>query len=150
MANVSKVQQRKKRLAVSALQNANKVVQYGKEHADRAFGFRSSVIDWSNMICVLVSDVSCAEEVDPLTGEARRSLGGMALGFATPSFLTGGEGYIHVLYTSLNIIHGVCRATMQAGTYQLEFGVEQPDVLRAAFVDMRTQLVYRDRNEPVR
>ena len=144
MANVSKIQQRKKHLDVPAIQDVNKVVRYAKEHADRDLTFRSGVLDWSNMITVLVSDASWAEEVDVITGEPHRSLGGMALALATPSFLTDGSGFLHVLYLASRIIHRVCRATIQAETYQLELGVGHLDVLRAAVVDMRTQLNYRD------
>ena len=144
MANVSKIQQRKKHLDVPAMQDANKVVKYAKEHADRGFTFKSGVLDWSNMVCTLVSDASWAEEVDVITGEPHRSLGAMALCLTTPSFPTDGSGFLHVVYMSASIIHRVCRATIQAETYQLELGVEHLDVLRAAIVDMRTQLDYKD------
>jgi hypothetical protein len=144
MANVSKTQQRKKRLDVPALRDANSVVKYAKEHADRGFTFKSGVLDWGNMVGVLVSDASWAEEVDVITNEPHRSLGAMALALANPSFLTDGSGFLHVVFMSSSIIHRVCRATIQAETYQLELGVEHLDVLRAAIVDMRTQLVYKD------
>ena len=144
LANTSKLQQMKKRVTKKSLRECNKVVKYAREHADRGLTFKSGVIDWNNMVIISITDASWAEEVDPDTGEPHRSLGGRLTALATPSFLSDDAGYLHVISFSCAIIHRVCRATIQAETYQMTYGVEHMDHLRAAMASMFGDLDMRD------
>ena len=140
LANVSKLQQNKKHVTKRALRDCNKVIKYARDHSKRGLWFKSRKLDWSNMIMLSITDASWSDEKDPDTGEEHRSLGGRITAFGTPSYVSEDSGYLHVIGFGCTLIHRVCRATLQAETYQLSLGVEHMDLLRAGVVSMYGKL----------
>ena len=138
--NVSKLQQNKTTATIADLKLANKTVRYAKEHVRRGLTCTSGTVNWDDMVVVVVTDASFAEEKDPKSGEPYRSQGGKIIMLATPSALDGKEMWFHPVSFSSNILRRVCRATYQAETYQLQLGVESGDLIRAAIIGMKETL----------
>ena len=130
---------------VKDLKEANKVLEYAIETADRGITFKAGAIDWDDMIMCVITDASFAGEKEFMKQlleagaklpEEYRSQGGRLNVLATPSLLAGDEGHIHIISFGSTIIKRVCRSTIQAETYALSGGVEWGDFLRAAIVDL--------------
>ena len=137
-APVSRLQQMKKHATVAAAVFANKVLQYLKNTATRGLMFRMGVISWHlrDFVIGSISDTSHADEHCERIGEPYRSQGGRMTILATRSLVDQVECGFHLIACTSNTLKRVCRSTLTAETYQMEFGVEAADQLRATIVDM--------------
>ncbi len=65
-----------------------------------------------------------------------RSQGGKFIALATPSAIKGEDCYMHIISYGSRIVPRVCRSTITAEAYQLEYCKECGDLVRGASVDM--------------
>ena len=63
---------------------------------------------------------------------------------ADPSIIKGEDCKFHLISHSSTLIKRVCRATVQAEAYQLQYSSEEGDRIRAAIAAMRGQLDSKD------
>ena len=135
---------------VEDLLEANKVVDYAKNTHDQGITFKSGIIDWPNLmnnVVLTVPDASHGSEYEIVAAygpdgeeieqlEPFRSQGGRILAIASREVLELGKTKLHVIAWGSTVIRRVCRATVQAETYNLQEAAEHGDLLRAALVDI--------------
>ena len=148
---VSKVQSAAACGYVKDIKMANKLVKYAVSTAERGITFKSGILDWNNLVQVIVSDASHANEEQVGTTpsgkvktEPHRSQGGKLILLADPSIVEGDDCKFHLISHSSTLIKRVCRATVQAEAYQLQYSNEEGDRIRAAIAGMRGQLDSRN------
>jgi hypothetical protein len=129
---------------VADLKEANKVLEYAIQTAEKGLTFRSGVLDWNTMISGVVCDASHANEEEVIDAigntEPHRSQGARLQILATPNLGDGDECHFHLIGHGSTIVKRVCRSTVQAEAYSLQAGVEEGDRLRAAVADLRGHL----------
>ena len=146
----SKIQQIASTGKVQDIKFANKVVRYARETADRGLTFKACVIDWRNMVNIVVTDASHANECEvgiTPTGiakeEPHRSQGGRLQLLSNAEETSKDALSCHLIGHSSSTIKRVCRATVQAEAYGLTGGVEEGDRIRATIADLHNKLDHK-------
>ena len=128
---------------VEDIKFANKAVAYALENPDRGLDFKSGLIDWNDLALVMCSDASNTGEtavgITP-SGKAKkeefRSQGGRLHGLMNASDMNKDKFPCHAIQCVSKVIPRVCRSTVQAEAYEITYGVEAGDFIRAAIADI--------------
>ena len=101
------------------------------------------------MVIGYARDASFAEEAQPndFTGELEphRSPGERILIMASKVLISGTDMFFHVTGCTSPSLRLVCRSTMQAETYNIQYAVEAGDIIRAGIADMHGRPEHRNR-----
>jgi hypothetical protein len=141
---VSKLQQEANpaKATIATLREANKVGDYIKATSDRGLTFLADSIQWKQgkLAIMSVADASFGGEEEPegtaLEGEPYRSQGGRLLLLSSSDCVTENKLRFHVIGHASTTVKRVCRATVQAETYNLQTAIEAGDVIRAGIADL--------------
>ena len=125
----------------------NKTVKKTHECKERGLYFKPG-LDWDRLCLLAVDDSSHAGEEELLEDrdarEPFRSQGGNLLFLSDRDIGDAHAGTMHCISFGSTTIRCVCRVTVQAETYQLQFDVETGDLMRAAVADLYNQLDERN------
>ena len=108
--------------------------------------FKSNVLDWDKLMCLVVTDASHANESEEMivngavSIEAQRSQGAKMICLASQDLWNGNTEHFHPIAWSSNVVRRICRSTIQAEAYTLQFGIEDGDRIRAAVTDLHGKL----------
>ena len=139
---VSRIQSSASMGTVSDLKEANNTV---RTH-DVGLIFKSNVLDWEKLMCLVVTHASHANESEEMIGngavsiEAHRSQGAKMICLASQDLWNGNKGHFHPMAWSSNVVRRVCCSTIQAEAYTLQSGIEDGDRIRAAVTDLHGKL----------
>ena len=104
-------------------------------------------LDWGSMITGYVGDASFVEEHqrNSFTRELgpHRTQGGQIMILASKELMAGTDVFFHVIGYARSILRRVCRFTIQAETYNIQYAVELGDNIRAGTADMHGNLDHR-------
>ena len=103
---VSKMQTAVSKGKVRDLKEANKVVEYALNTADKGIVFRSGILDWNTMVLGNVCDASHANESTD-SGEPHRSQGARMHILATPELKDGSSCHFHLIGWASNVFAGL-------------------------------------------
>ena len=121
---------------------ANQAVEEAKEHSNQGITFKSDAIDWKTCVIVTVSDTSWSNEEEKTKKELKKyksQRARMAI-LANPDFLEKEGSTFHVLSWQSTIIRRVCRNTLQAETYGVNFAIEEGIRMRAVLAEVHGKL----------
>ena len=95
-----------------------------------------------------VGDASFAEEDQPHEFtreiEPHRSQGGRIIILASKEHMAGTHVFFHVIGYTSSMLRRICRFTIQAETYNIQYAVESGDIIRAGIADMHGKLDHRN------
>eukprot|EP00439_Symbiodinium_sp_Y106_P059738 s1939_g8.t1 len=117
---------------VADLREANKAVDYALATPQRGLVYRSGVLDWDNLICV-ITDASHTNEHEVMTVdkedslELHRSQGARLHCLGTPGLMSSDEGHVHLISFASKKVRRVCRSTLQAEAYTLQTSKKETD-----------------------
>ena len=139
---VSRIQSAANKGIVADIKEANKAVDFAIATAERGLTFKSGTVKWGEMISLVITDASHANESEEMivagkkSLEPHRSQGARMVFLASKEIWDGDSGHIHPISYSSTIVRRVCRSTIQAEAYTLQAGVEEGDRIRAAIADL--------------
>ena len=134
---------------VKDMRECNKVLEYAQANSHEGIHFASSGIDWDNSVVCSIADASFCNETVIINGvpEEGRSQQGWIICLAPAGMVNLTEATIHPISWSSTHIKRVCRATLMAETFAMIKGTESGARIRAAVVDMKGELDFRNWEE---
>ena len=146
---VSKLQSVAGKGFVKDMRECNKVLEYAQASSAEGIHFASSGITWDDSVVCSIADASFCNETVIINGvpEEGRSQQGWIVCLAPAGMVNLTEATIHPISWSSTHIKRVCRATLMAETFAMIRGTESGARIRAAIVDMRGELDFRNWEE---
>ena len=133
-----KVQSRNKK----DLEYANQAVEEAEEHSNHGINFKSDAIDWKTCIIIRISDASWSTEEEMSKKEIKKykiQRVRMTI-LANPDFLEKEESAFHVLSRQSTIIRRICRNTLQAEPYGVNFAIQEGIRLGAVLAEVHGEV----------
>ena len=138
----SKLQSKCNRATVKDLVYANQAIDEAREHSNQGIIYKSDAINWKNCSIVTVSDASWSNEDEQVKKKVQkyRSQRARMTILVNPDFLKKEESAFHVISWQSTIIRRICRNTLQAETYGVNFAIEEGMRLRALIAETHGEL----------
>ena len=137
---VNQLQAVQQKARVDDLMTANRLLSYALETKDHGIHYPADAFEFRRCMILSINDASHAASYDvdkngrPI---GHRSQTGRILALASEDFERSGEGKVHMLSWSSNVIKRVCRSTLQSETMSLQLGSEEAEHLRQALFTMK-------------
>ena len=147
---VSKLQTVAGKAKIKDLRECNKVLEYALETSEEGIFYSSELGPWDDTVVTSINDASFGnEEIEVKPGEYEdgRSQQGVFVCLAPADVVNASVTTIHPISWSSTVIKRACRATLMAETMAMIKGTEAGVRIRAAIVDMRGQLDWRNWEE---
>ena len=124
-------------------------MEYAQAHSHEGIHFSSSGPTWDDAVVCTITDASFCNETVIIDGvsEPGRSQQGYIVCLAPADVAMVPESIIHPISWSSTHIKRVCRSTLMAETFALIKVTEAGCRIRAAIVDMKGQLDFRNLEE---
>jgi len=134
---------------VKDMRECNKVLEYAQAHSHEGIHFSSSGPTWDDAVVCTITDASFCNETVTIDGvpEPGRSQQGYIVCLAPAGMVNLLDAVIHPISWSSTHIKRVCRATLMAETFAMIRGTEAGCRIRAAIVDMKGELDFRNWEE---
>ena len=134
---------------VKDLRECNKVLEFAHSLAHEGLYFSSEGLSWDDAVVCTISDASFCNETITVDGvpEPGRSQQGYVICLAPADMANTTEAVIHPISWSSTHIKRVCRSTLMAETFAMIHGTEAGCRIRAAIVDMKGKLDFRNWEE---
>ena len=131
------------------MRDCNKVLEYAQSHSHEGIHFSSSGPTWDDAVVCTITDASFCNETVTIDGvpEPGRSQQGYIVCLAPAGMVNLLDAVIHPISWSSTHIKRVCRATLMAETFAMIRGTEAGCRIRAAIVDMKGELDFRNWEE---
>ena len=130
---VNQLQSIQQRARVEDLLTANRLLAHALATKERGVFFDSKAFEIENAMVISINDASHGASFDVgKNGEpvGHRSQTGRLLALGSEKFGEKGDGHIHLLAWSSNVIKRVCRSTLQAEAMSLQLGGEDAEHVR--------------------
>ena len=130
---VNQLQSVQQRARVEDLVTANRLLSHALATKERGVFFASDAFEIENAMVISINDASHGASFDVgKDGEpvGHRSQTGRLLALGSEEFGEKGDGQIHLLAWSSNVIKRVCRSTLQAEAMSLQLGSEDAEHVR--------------------
>jgi ribosomal protein L24 len=139
---VSKLQSKCNRATIKDLIYANQAIDEAREHSNQGIIYKSDAINLKNCSIVTVSDASWSNEDEQVKKKVQkyRSQRARMTILVNPDFLKKEESAFHVISWQSTIIRRICRNTLQAETYGVNFAIEEGMRLRALIAETHGEL----------
>jgi len=125
------------RATIKDLVYANQAIDEAGEHSNQGIIYKSDAINWKNCSIVTVSDASWSNEDEQVKKKVQKykSQRARMTILVNPDFPKKEESAFHVISWQSTIIRRICRNTLQAETYGVNFAIEEGMRLRALIAD---------------
>ena len=143
---VSRLQSLVQVATIQELREANAILNHAKETSHIGIYFSPDGPEWKDAVVCTISDASFGNESEIIKGEKEgdRSQQGYIIVLAPPDILNAETAVVHPIVWSSTTIKRVCRATLMAEAFSLTNGTESGARIRAAIVDARGKLDYKN------
>jgi hypothetical protein len=130
------------RATIKDLVYANQAIDEAGEHSNQGIIYKSDAINWKNCSIVTVSDASWSNEDEQVKKKVQKykSQRARMTILVNPDFLKKEESAFHVISWQSTIIRRICRNTLQAETYGVNFAIEEGMRLRALIAETHGEL----------
>ena len=144
---VSKLQTVAGKAKIKDLRECDKVLEYALGTSEEGIFYSSELGPWDDTVVTSINDASFGnEEIEVKSGEYEdgRSQQGVFVCLAPADVVNASVTTIHPISWSSTVIKRACRATLMAETMAMIKETESGARIRAAIVDMRRQLEWRN------
>jgi len=147
---VSKLQTVAGKATGNDLRECNKTLEYALETSTEGIFYSTEMGPWDDSVVCSINDASFGNEeveVQPGVWEDGGSQQGGSIRLAPADVVNATVTTVHPISWSSTVIKRACRATLMAETMAMIKGTEAGERIRAAIVDMRGQLDFRNWEE---